>query len=91
MRGVYHDVNEKHLPSERLAALAKSLPMRDAANKGRRELALAAVGLGAALLAGLPIALAIAGSAWQPRIRSPQPVAQREREPELIPAVGNKT
>ena len=89
LRGVYHDVNEKHLPSERLAELAKSLPMRDAASKGRREWALAAVGAGAILLAGLPIALAFAGSPWQPRMRSLQPVARREREPELINMSGN--
>lgn len=82
LRGVYHDVNEKHLPSEQLTALSQSLPMRDAAARGRRELALAAVGMGTGLLALLPVALAFAGAAWQggarpsssaPRLRELQP------------------
>jgi Ca-activated chloride channel family protein len=65
LRGVYHDGNEKHLPSEQLSALAKVLPMQDETEKGRRELALAAVAIAATLLAGLPVALALAGSSWQ--------------------------
>lgn len=73
LRGVYHDVNEKHLPSRQLAALAESLPMRDEADKGRREAALAATAIGAAFLAILPVLLAIAGSSWQPAIRPTAP------------------
>ena len=70
LRGAYHDINEKHLPSKQLASLAQSLPMRDDAGKGRRELALAAVGIGAALLAGLPVMLAVAGTSWRSARRS---------------------
>ena len=51
------------------AALAEAWPMRDETVKGRRELALGAVGLGAALLAGLPAALALAGASWQGGVR----------------------
>ena len=65
LRGVYHDANEQHLPSDHLATLAKSLPMRDEAKAGRRELALAATGTGAVVLALVPLALALAGSSWQ--------------------------
>jgi Ca-activated chloride channel homolog len=65
MGGTYHDGNEKHLPSEQLKLLAEALPMKDASDKGKRELALAATGTGAALLALIPVALAIAGSSWQ--------------------------
>lgn len=65
LRGDYLDVNEKHLPSGQLAALAAALPLRDAADRGRRELALAAVTAGAIILAGLPIGLALAGAPWQ--------------------------
>jgi len=65
LRGFFHNGNEKHLPSEQMTALAKSLPMVDLAKKGRREWALLAVGAGACLLAGLPLALALAGSPWQ--------------------------
>ena len=70
MRGVYHDVNEKHLPSKQLAALAQALPMRDETSKGRREWALAAVALGAGLLAALPLALAFAGTPWQAGVKN---------------------
>ncbi len=80
LRGVYADVNEKHLPSDQLAALARALPMRDEAGKGRREWALAAVALGASLLAALPVALALGGSSWQPGVRQSMPAARRERE-----------
>jgi len=65
LRGSYFDANEKHIPSDRLAVLSKTLPLRDARERGRRELALAAVGLGSLLWAGLPVALAFAGCAWQ--------------------------
>lgn len=65
LRGAYFDANEKHLPSNLLTAMAKTLPLRDTRERGRRELALAAVGLGALALAGLPIALALGGCAWQ--------------------------
>jgi len=65
LRGDYLDANEKHLPSDQLTALAAALPLRDTADKGRRELALAAVATGAFFLAGLPVGLALAGAPWQ--------------------------
>jgi Ca-activated chloride channel family protein len=65
LRGVYHDGNEKHLPSQDLAALAAALPMKEESQTGRRELALAAVGVGAGLISLLPLALALAGTGWQ--------------------------
>jgi Ca-activated chloride channel family protein len=65
LRGDFFDANEKHLPSTLLAALSQALPLRDAHERGRRELALAAVGLGGLLLAGLPVALALWGCTWQ--------------------------
>jgi Ca-activated chloride channel family protein len=70
LRGEYFDVNEKHLPSAELTALAAALPLRDTADKGRRELALAAVTTGGILLAGLPVCLALAGAPWQALRRS---------------------
>ncbi len=70
LRGTYHDVNEKHIPSARLASLAEAMPMRDTTSKGQRELALGAIATGAALLAGLPIALAWLGSSWRPGVRT---------------------
>ena len=70
LRGDYFDANEKHLPSALLTALSKSLPLRDTHERGRRELALTAVGLGGFILAGLPLALALWGCAWQAGIQS---------------------
>ncbi len=67
--GVYHDANEKHVSSGVLARLAEVAPMKDTAAKGLREAALVAAGLGALVLAFLPVGLALLGSAWQvPRI-----------------------
>jgi Ca-activated chloride channel family protein len=65
LRGAYHDANERHLASTQLEALSRLMPLRDTAKTGRREAALAAVTTGGAVLALLPVALAMAGSAWQ--------------------------
>jgi Ca-activated chloride channel family protein len=70
LRGVYHDGNEKHLPSQNLATLARALPMRAETQTGRRELSLAAVATGATLLSGLVLALALMGSKWQAGVRN---------------------
>jgi Ca-activated chloride channel family protein len=75
LRGTYFDANEKHLPSETLRALAQSLPLRDTESKGVREAALTAVACGAALLAGLPVALARLGT----------PRGNRTRQTKLLP------
>jgi len=66
LRGDYHDGNQKHLPSPSLDALARMLPMKEEGGTGRRELAVGATVAGAALLAFLPVALAFAGSRWNP-------------------------
>jgi Ca-activated chloride channel family protein len=79
LRGVYHDGNEKHLPSEHLAYLAQSLPLRDEARKGRREAALALTAVGGSILALAPVALALFGSPWQAgRQKAKNPVRQPE-------------
>jgi len=70
LRGDYFDANEKHVPSTLLTALSKSLPLRDTHERGRRELALAAVGLGGFIQAALPVALALWGCAWQAGVQS---------------------
>jgi len=84
LRGAYHDGNEKHLPSPSLNALAQTLPMREEKETGRRELAIGATVVGAALLALIPVALAFAGSSWRPGRRV---VTSAEREPTVaVPA-----
>ena len=58
--GNYHDANRRHVPSEMLATL---FPTRGEYNSaGLGEIALAAIAAGAALLALLPLALALAGA-----------------------------
>jgi Ca-activated chloride channel family protein len=81
VRGAYHDVNDKHLPSAQLAALAKVLPMKDQTANGRREWALAAVLTGASLLASLSVLLALAGSPWRPGVREPRETALGKPRP----------
>jgi Ca-activated chloride channel family protein len=70
LRGDYFDANEKHLPSALLTQLSRTLPLRETQERGRRELALAAVGLGSLLLAGLPFALAMCGCEWEAGVGS---------------------
>jgi Ca-activated chloride channel family protein len=91
LRGAYHDVNDKHVPSEQLRALASVLPLRDHNAQGRRELALAAVGTGAGLLATLPLLLAWLGSRWRPGVRtSPLPKAgDQSSRPTLSPMLSS--
>jgi Ca-activated chloride channel family protein len=73
LRGTYQDANTRHLASVELETLSRLLPLRDATKKGRREAALAAVGVSAAVLAILPLALAMGGSAWHvPRHERPR-------------------
>jgi Ca-activated chloride channel family protein len=91
LRGAYHDVNEKHLPSDQLAALAKALPMRDASAKGRRELALACVAVGATLLSILPVALAFFGSSWQPALQKRRPTPSGTPKDALQPSTFHAT
>lgn len=81
LRGDYFDANRKHLPSMSLAALSQSLPLRDTRERGLREAALACIGLGGFALAGLPVALALAGSAWQAGMSSKRTAAIGESHP----------
>lgn len=65
LKGDYFDANQKHLPSAVLAALSKSLPLRDSRERGLRDAALVCIALGSVVLSLLPVGLALAGSAWQ--------------------------
>jgi Ca-activated chloride channel family protein len=80
VHGDYFDANEKHLPSNLLASLSRTLPLRDTREKGRRELALAAVGAGSLALALLPVVLAFAGCSWQAGNRSGKAPPGERRE-----------
>ncbi len=87
--GTYHDGNQKHLGSELLAQLT-IIPRESAFEQlTRREYALLACGLGAAVLAFLPVLLHYRGTRWQPGVRlatsrSTLPQRQRKEEPVRI-------
>jgi Ca-activated chloride channel family protein len=67
--GVYHDGNEKHLPTETLMELTKVENESPFDKLSKREYALAAVTLGGLTLAGLPILLLLSGTVWRPGVR----------------------
>ncbi|MDP1560909.1 MAG: VWA domain-containing protein [Pirellulaceae bacterium] len=69
LQGAYHDGNVKHLPSSSLAALIGSGNDRNWWELTRREWALAASAVGAAVLGMLPVALMMFGSSWRPGVR----------------------
>jgi len=69
LKGVYHDGNQKHVDSDTLRKLTAMKIEDPLAEITRREWALAACGLGAALLAFLPLALAMWGTGWRPGVR----------------------
>jgi len=70
LRGGYHDVNEKHLPTERLRKIVASLSTIDTEAFELRDAALWAIGISASVLAFLPVALGWWGTAWHPQSAS---------------------
>lgn len=76
--GTYHDGNQKHLPSSLVGSLAAGGPSSPLLRLSRREYALLAAGLGAALLALLPLGLHRFGSAWSPGVPARGDVEPRE-------------
>ncbi len=60
--GDYFDVNEEHVPSPAIVALAQKLPLAAADEIGKRELALFLAIAAAAVFSLLPLALQLAGS-----------------------------
>lgn len=70
LNGTYHDANEKHLPSDLLARMTV-IPSQGTFEKlTKREYALIAVGLGASILALLPVLLHLFGTRWLPGIHA---------------------
>ncbi len=66
LKGVYHDGNQKHLPSDLLRDIT-ALESESAFKKlTRREYALAALALGSTSLAALPLALYFFGTRYRP-------------------------
>ncbi|WP_435015408.1 vWA domain-containing protein [Tundrisphaera sp. TA3] len=70
LHGTYHDANEKHLPSDLLSRLT-AIPRPTTLDRlTRREYALFASGLGAAILAFLPALQRAFGTAWRPGVHA---------------------
>jgi Ca-activated chloride channel homolog len=70
--GTYHDGNQKHLGSELLAQLTVIPRKSSFESLTRREYALLACGLGAAVFALLPVLLHLRGTRWQPGVLPPK-------------------
>ncbi len=78
--GVYHDGNERQISSEILRTIAQSGEAASIDKLTRREYALLASAVGAALFALLPLALQRMGTAWRPgRTHVSERVAGAER------------
>ena len=67
--GFYHNGNEKHLSTELLKQLTSAKKESPFEQLSRREYALMACALGAAILALLPVLLHYFGTAWRPGAR----------------------
>jgi Ca-activated chloride channel family protein len=70
--GVYHDANERLVPTTTLSHLGTLDTDRSDRLAGTRELAILFTALGGSILAGLPLLLHFAGSSWSPGPR-PRP------------------
>jgi Ca-activated chloride channel family protein len=66
--GVYHDANEKHLPTDLIRRMTLVPRKGTFEQLTRREYALIACGLGSSLLAILPLLLHHLGTLWRPGV-----------------------
>jgi Ca-activated chloride channel family protein len=73
LSGIYHDGNQKHLSTDTLELLAASAGESAFEKLTRREYALICCGLGAALLALLPLLLHRFGTGWRPGVAAAAP------------------
>lgn len=71
--GVYHNGNAKHLPTDLLRQITFTGGSGVFEKLTRREYALICCGLGAAVLALLPLALHYAGTRWRPGVAVSRP------------------
>lgn len=86
--GTYYDGNQKHLSSEMLSQLTV-IPRKGAFERlTRREYALIVCGLGAIVLAFLPVLLHYLGTRWQPGVGATKsatvPPIRRQRSEALV-------
>ncbi|WP_442481726.1 VWA domain-containing protein [Aeoliella sp. SH292] len=67
--GVYHDGNKNHLGTDLIRTIAAAETQGVLDQLSRREFALVACGVGASLLALLPVLLHYFGTSWRPGLR----------------------
>ena len=80
--GEYHDGNMKLVPTAMLQRLGTLATDNNARLPGQRELAIFLTTVGAVLLAGLPLLLHFAGSAWNPGpLNSKLPITDKFVQP----------
>lgn len=70
LSGAYHNGNEKHLPTDLIRRVTADGDASPFEKLTKREYALIAIGLGAALLALLPLVLHFLGTGWRPGVRT---------------------
>ena len=70
LNGAYHDGNEKHMTTDLITRIDERASPKDLKKWTEREYALLALGVGSAVLALLPMALAILGTGWSPGRRT---------------------
>jgi Ca-activated chloride channel family protein len=69
LHGSYHDANDRNVPGDLLTELSGLLPIKEESAVGKREAAIAATGVGGALVAAVPLMLALFGASWKPGYR----------------------
>ncbi|MDG2384001.1 MAG: VWA domain-containing protein [Pirellulaceae bacterium] len=77
LRGIYHNGNEKQISSKTLSMLTKATETSPLAQLTKREYALVACLIGAALYALLPMLLHYFGTRWTPGVTLSEPDARR--------------
>jgi Ca-activated chloride channel family protein len=80
--GTYHNGNEKHLATALLQEISQAGDPGPLEKLTRREYALIACGVGAAVLALLPLALHFFGTRWRPGV----PVRRGQEKGSVVPA-----
>lgn len=71
LQGTYHNGNEKHLTTNLIQSLGADDDSNPFTSLGKREYAMWSCGIGASLLATLPLLLHFFGTFWVPGIRGP--------------------
>ena len=81
LRGTYHDGNVRHVATSVLESIAQRGEVRAIDRLTRREYALMTCGLGASILAFLPLLLRRFGTSWKPGVNFSRSAARSSAQP----------